>query len=66
MPDAQAATRLKCLEEGSKAKVENKQPSDCPYAGGLERTWWFKGYQHPHHPSTPPVCLTAKPPSSYR
>jgi len=66
MADANAATRLKCLEEGSQAKVSNKQPSDCPYSGGLERTWWFKGFQRPHHPSSPIVCSTPRDQYSYR
>lgn len=66
MADTQAAARLKALEEGAKARVENKPRSSCPHTSGLEMTWWLKGYDQPHLPSTPIQCATPKAKSSYR
>lgn len=66
MADTNAVARLNALEEGAKARVENKPRTACPHTQGLEQTWWLKGYDRPHLPSTPIKCATARPKDSYR
>lgn len=65
MAESDASIRIRELDNGAAARVANRSRSSCPHGPGLERTWWLKGFDRPHLPSSPVVCASRRSRDSY-